>query len=91
MPLVPGLVAKMGAEAFYGLALRQTPHGPLGVAFKVIDGGERARAPLTLALLEALGVVLTDELSALAPRQQFNWAGREVGQVQVHLPLNWRG
>jgi len=89
MPLVPGLAAKMGAEAFYGLALRQTPHGPLGVAFKVIDGGERARAPLTLALLEALGLPLTDELRTLAPSQQFNWAGREVGQVQVRLPLLW--
>ncbi|TSA81813.1 asparaginase [Deinococcus detaillensis] len=89
MPLVPGLAAKMGAEAFYGLALRQTPHGPLGVTFKVIDGGERARAHIALALLEALGLPLTDELSALAPSTQFNWAGREVGQVQVRLPLIW--
>ncbi len=89
MPLVPGLAAKMGAESFYGLALRQTPHGPLGVAFKVLDGGERARAHMALALLEALGLPLTDELRALAPSTQFNWAGREVGQVQVRLPLVW--
>ena len=89
MPLVPGLVTKMGAEAFYGLALRQSPHGPLGIAFKVIDGGERARAPTALVLLEALGLPLTEELKALAPRQQYNWAGREVGQVQVKLPLIW--
>lgn len=30
-----------GAEAFYGLAWRGSPHGPLGIALKVEDGGER--------------------------------------------------
>ncbi|PNY79546.1 asparaginase [Deinococcus koreensis] len=87
MPLVPGLATKMGAEAFYGLALRDTPHGPLGVAFKVLDGGERARPHVALAILEALGLPLTAELRALAPATQHNWAGREVGHVQVRLPL----
>lgn len=89
MPLVPGLVTKMGAEAFYGLGLRESPHGPLGVAFKVLDGGERARPYAALAVLEALGVSLTPELRALAPQQQRNWAGRTVGEVAVKLPLHW--
>ncbi|WP_407542810.1 asparaginase (plasmid) [Deinococcus radiomollis] len=89
MPLVPGLAAKMGAEAFYGLALRDTPHGPLGVAFKVLDGGERARPHMALALLEALGVPITAAVRELAPATHFNWAGREVGTVKVHLPLHW--
>ena len=89
MPLVPGLAAKMGAEAFYGLALQDTPHGPLGVAFKVLDGGERARPHMALALLEALGVPATPEIRELAPATLYNWAGMEVGTVQVHLPLRW--
>ncbi|MGY2894866.1 asparaginase [Deinococcus sp. UYEF24] len=89
MPLVPGLAAKMGAEAFYGLALQDTPHGPLGVAFKVLDGGERARPHMALALLEALGVPTADAARELAPATHYNWAGREVGTVQVHLPLRW--
>ena len=87
MPLVPGLAAKMGAEAFYGLALRDTPRGPLGVAYKVLDGGERARPHVALALLEALGVPVTAAMRELAPAVQRNWAGREVGTVQVELPL----
>lgn len=87
MPLVPGLVAKMGAEAFYGMGLRGGPRGPLGVAFKIMDGGERARAHVALAVLEALGVPLTPELRALAPTALHNWAGREVGGVRVELPL----
>ncbi|MDO4262858.1 MAG: asparaginase [Deinococcus sp.] len=89
MPLVPGLVTKMGAEAFYGLGLRESPHGPLGVAFKVLDGGERARPYAALAVLEALGMLLTPELSALAPQQQRNWAGRVACEVAVKLPLHW--
>ncbi|WP_034385434.1 asparaginase [Deinococcus sp. YIM 77859] len=89
MPLVPGLAAKMGAEAFYGMALRQTPHGPLGVAFKVQDGGERARPHVALAVLAALGGPVTEELRALAPRVLHNWAGREVGTVEVEVPLKW--
>ncbi len=87
MPLVPGLVAKMGAEAFYGIGLRDSPRGPLGVAFKISDGGERARAHVALAVLEALGIRITPELRALAPATLHNWAGREVGGVRVELPL----
>ncbi len=87
MPLVPGLVTKMGAEAFYGMGLRQSPRGPLGVAFKIMDGGERARAHVALAVLEALGVPLTPEVRALAPATLHNWAGREVGEVRIELPL----
>lgn len=89
MPLVPGLAVKVGAEAFYGLAWRGSPHGPLGVALKVEDGGERARPHVTLALLETLGVALTPQMQALAPATLHNWAGREVGGVEVHLPLVW--
>jgi L-asparaginase II len=87
MPLVPGLVTKMGAEAFYGMGLHDSLRGPLGVAFKIMDGGERARAHVALAVLEALGVPLTPELRALAPATLHNWAGREVGGVRVELPL----
>ncbi|WP_216321422.1 asparaginase [Deinococcus aestuarii] len=89
MPLVPGLAAKMGAEAFYGLALRETPRGPLGIAFKIMDGGERARPHVTLAVLRELGVPVTEELRALAPTTLHNWAGREVGAVGVELGLEW--
>ncbi|GMA16239.1 asparaginase [Deinococcus metallilatus] len=89
MPLVPGLAAKMGAEAFYGMALRETPHGPLGIAFKVQDGGERARPHVALAVLGALGLPVTEETRALAPATLHNWAGREVGTVEVEVPLKW--
>ncbi|MFC4638968.1 asparaginase [Deinococcus hohokamensis] len=89
MPLVPGLVTKMGAEGFFGLGLQDRARGPLGIAFKIMDGGERARPYVALAVLEALGVPVTPQLQALAPVTQHNWAGREVGEVQVKLPWSW--
>ncbi|MFC4427708.1 asparaginase [Deinococcus navajonensis] len=90
MPQVDGLVTKMGAEGFFGLGLRDSAHGPVGIAFKIVDGSERARPYVALAVLEALGVPITPQLQALAPAAQHNWAGREVGEVQVKLPWTWR-
>ncbi|WP_245588512.1 asparaginase [Deinococcus pimensis] len=87
MPRVAGAMSKMGAEGFFGLALRETARGPLGVAIKVEDGGERARAHVTLAVLEALGVEVQGELYDLYPRVLTNFAGYEVGEVTVNLPL----
>ncbi|GGL08272.1 asparaginase [Deinococcus radiotolerans] len=89
MPQVDGLVTKMGAEGFFGLGLRESRRGPVGVAFKIVDGGERARPHVALAVLEALGVPLTPAARALAPVTQHNWAGREVGEVRVTLPWTW--
>ncbi len=48
---VPGLVGKAGAEAVYAVGL---PDGR-GVALKISDGGNRARAVLMAAVLQRLG------------------------------------
>ncbi|GGR38298.1 hypothetical protein GCM10008957_54330 [Deinococcus ruber] len=61
----------------------------MGIAFKISDGGERARPHITLAVLAALGVEITPALRALAPTVHHNWAGRAVGTVDVQLPLAW--
>ena len=54
MRLVPGLMAKDGAEGVHVAAL---PDGR-AVALKVADGGGRARAPVMVAALRSLGVDL---------------------------------
>lgn len=59
MQTVPGLVAKRGADGYYGMALRDSPHGPLGIALKVDDGNQQARETFVVALLEHLGVLDT--------------------------------
>jgi L-asparaginase II len=74
---VPGLIAKDGAEGVYAAAL---PDGRV-VTLKVEDGGQRARPPLMIAALRALGadVSALDEL-AEAP---LLGGGRPVGAVRA--------
>jgi L-asparaginase II len=52
MRLAPGLVAKDGFE---GVQLVGLPDGR-AIAVKISDGGDRARMPVTVRVLEALGV-----------------------------------
>jgi L-asparaginase II len=52
MRLIPGLLAKDGAE---GVQVAALPDGR-ALAVKVADGGGRARTPVTVAALRALGV-----------------------------------
>jgi L-asparaginase II len=60
MSAVPGLLLKAGAEAVDAFAL---PDGSAG-ALKIDDGGQRARTPVTAAILELLGAQPPAELIA---------------------------
>ncbi|SEG85934.1 L-asparaginase II [Thermomonospora echinospora] len=62
MDAVPGLLVKCGAEGVDAFAL---PDGRAG-AVKIDDGAMRARTPVTVALLRALGVDGGPELDELA-------------------------
>ncbi|MGI8946721.1 MAG: asparaginase [Ornithinimicrobium sp.] len=59
---VPGLVAKDGAESVYAVGLADGR----GLAVKITDGNQRARAVVTVAALRALGVGASDEAVAQA-------------------------
>jgi L-asparaginase II len=74
---VPGLVAKDGAEGVYAAAL---PDGRV-VALKVDDGGQRARPPVMVAALRALGVeaAVLDQLA----ETPLLGGGRPVGSVRA--------
>jgi L-asparaginase II len=76
---VPGLVAKDGAEGVYSAAL---PDGR-SVAVKIEDGAERARLPVLVAALRALGVEapVLDELGTVAVLGH----GEPVGEVRAVL------
>lgn len=74
---LPGLVAKDGAEGVYAVGL---PDGS-AVALKVDDGAERARMPVLVAALRALGFE-ADVLEQYATRPVLG-GGRRVGEVRV--------
>jgi L-asparaginase II len=82
------ILAKEGAEGFYGLAVR----GPvaLGVAIKIADGGERARDGVVLDVLRQLGSLSGAELAELADLYRpvvFNRRRLPVGEVVPEVEL----
>jgi L-asparaginase II len=77
MRLLPGAVAKDGFE---GVQLVGLPDGS-AVAVKISDGGDRARMPATVKLLEALGVD-TAPLAAIATAPVLG-GGHRVGHLQA--------
>ncbi len=78
MRQVPGLLVKDGAE---GVQVAALPDGR-AVAVKIADGAGRARTPVTVAALRALGVDLPREL---APQVVLGH-GEPVGEVRAVLP-----
>ncbi|MHC6595181.1 asparaginase [Arthrobacter sp. C152] len=82
MRLLPGSVAKDGFE---GVQLVGLPDGS-AVAVKISDGGDRARMPATVRLLEALGVD-TEPLESIATAPVLG-GGHEVGRLQATDFLN---
>jgi L-asparaginase II len=76
---VPGLVAKDGADGVYAAAL---PDGS-AVAVKIADGAARARTPVLVAALRALGCD-AEVLDELATTPVLG-GGRRVGEVRATL------
>lgn len=76
MRLLPGVVAKGGAEGVIAMA---TPDGH-AVAVKVIDGNPRATTALALTLLQKSGVDVTPATDLL--NQPVLGGGRSVGEIR---------
>jgi L-asparaginase II len=83
MTAYPGLLAKGGADGVHALAL---PDGR-AVAFKIADGGDRARLPIITAALRFLGVETGrrpgSTTDASLPSTAVLGGGRPVGAVTV--------
>jgi len=75
MEQVPGLLAKDGAEGVYAVALADGT----AVALKVADGAARARIPVLLEVLRALGVDVDPEPFVVPVLG----GGRPVGKVRA--------
>jgi L-asparaginase II len=79
MDAVPGLFLKAGAEGVSAFAL---PDGR-AAALKIDDGTARARTPVTVAILRALGAEPPEELAAAAVMG----GGRRAGEI-IAVPLS---
>jgi L-asparaginase II len=77
------ILSKGGAEGVHGVAV---PERGLGLAVKVDDGSDRGYRQLVIALLLRHGVLTHAEAEGLAERHGRtirNWAGTEVGRLEV--------
>jgi L-asparaginase II len=79
------IIGKGGAEGFHGSAII---HKGIGLAIKVVDGNNRATAPVVMAALtklDALTSNATDLLASFSQPPVRNVAGRIVGTIRVTL------
>lgn len=77
MKHVPAMMAKDGADGVFAAAF---PDGR-AIALKIADGGDRARSPVMVAALRALGI----DVSAVEPlvQEPIMGHGRQVGVVRA--------
>ncbi|WP_280315748.1 asparaginase [Nocardia abscessus] len=78
MRATPGLVCKIGADGVHAGAL---PDGS-AFAYKIDDGHDRARMPLTLAILHRMGIEWTDAHAELAAPAVLG-GGARVGVIRA--------
>lgn len=85
------IVSKGGAEGYQGLGIR-TPDGRnVGLALKIEDGNARAKGPVIVAVLEALGLVEADVLATLEPLRRpaiLNHRQQVVGETRTLVDGN---
>jgi L-asparaginase II len=85
MDAVPGLLLKSGAEGVEAFALADGRAG----AFKIDDGSGRARPPVTVALLRALGAAAEPGVDGAALERvalaEVTGGGERVGEIRVVL------
>ena len=77
------IVSKGGAEALLAIGFSDPP---LGIAIKVLDGGDRALPPIAMAVLDELGLLDGERRAALAHRVRpsvTNHRGIETGAIVV--------
>ncbi|MEU0540050.1 asparaginase [Nocardia sp. NPDC005978] len=78
MTATPGLLCKIGADGVHAGAL---PDGS-AFAYKIDDGADRARLPLTTAILQRMGIEWTDEHVELAATPVLG-GGARVGVIRA--------
>jgi len=89
MQVVPGVVAKEGAEALVCVAV---PDQGLGVALKVADAGFRAAPPATVEVLTQLDALDAQQRRGLASaaRPAVRGGGEAVGAIEPLVTLRRR-
>jgi L-asparaginase II len=89
MRMLPDFACKGGADGYFGMALRNTRWGPLGVTFKVETGVSDVKDPLVIKLLEVLGALSPDAPTPYRRPPLLNVRRLEIGWIEAELALAW--
>lgn len=89
MQTVPNLAVKRGAEGYYGMALRESKYGSLGIVLKVEDGNSDAREPAVVRTLELLGALPEDNGLEWKRPIIRNHRKIETGFLETDIHLTW--
>lgn len=87
MSKIPAIASKGGADGYYGVAIRESKWGPIGVTLKVESGSSEAREPMVVKVLETLGVLSPDEPMEWRRPIVRNVRRLEVGWWEAKLDL----
>jgi L-asparaginase II len=85
-------IGKEGAEAVYAIGIRAPSRNEpaVGIAFKIEDGGTRARDAVALSILDRLGWLSSRarrELADFFAPPIVNAAGAVVGSIRAEVPI----
>jgi L-asparaginase II len=85
-------IGKEGAEAVYAIGVRSLSRREpsVGIAFKIEDGGTRARDAVALSILDRLGWLSRRagrELASFVAPPVVNAAGAVVGSIRAEVPI----
>lgn len=87
-------IGKEGADGVYAMAIRATRASPpIGVAFKIEDGGVRARDVVAIAILDQLQLLRGEKARSLAAHRRpvvRNTRGEAVGEIVADVALSDR-
>ncbi len=85
MQVIPTLAAKRGAQGYYGMAIKDTKYGNLGITLKVEDGSNGARDVFIVKLLEFLEVLSPDVPMVWRDKEIRNHRGILTGNYQASI------
>jgi L-asparaginase II len=85
------IISKGGAEGYQGISIRTPAGRSVGLALKIEDGNARAKGPVIVAVLEALGLVepaVLARLEALRRPPIVNHRQQVVGEMRAVVDVD---
>ena len=81
-------ITKVGGEAVRGMVIKTDKYGVVGIAQKVMDGGQRANETAIMTILNHIGLLRPEEKNLLIKYEKkklFNHRKTHIGYIEGAL------